>query len=157
MNVFKSLSPLLPRAAAVLLVLLAAGRGAAQAPDPVEELRQALLASGDDRDPVVQKLRTKMLNDRIDAIKTLSDLRRTLELTEWKDSGPLTGFQAIDREARAKVGERLVEGAKNAAARKDAAVRMAVANMAGEIGANLRATDGSKVGFARSLTPILVQ
>src|SRR5437016_4813012 len=78
----------------------------AQAQDPVEDLKAALPASpADESDPAARK---KNVEAKIKALTTPGQLRRALELTGWQDDKlgrPKTAD--IDREMRAKVGERL--------------------------------------------------
>lgn len=129
----------------------------ARAADPVEELRNALpIQLGEDRNPEALRHREETLQKRITALRTLSELRRALALTEWKDTaGPASKVRDIDRRMRGLVAARFQKGVEAAAAGSPVA-RLAAARMLGEMGMSVRALDGL-AGFVRSLTPVLVK
>jgi HEAT repeat protein len=144
-------------AVAIVVLLAAAGN------DPVEELRQAL-PQDDVNNPTEAMLqyRRDNLQRKIDALKTVGELRRALALDEWRDD-PLTrpadkNIQAIDAEKRRQVAERLTKMLKAEAKSRDPNSRLAVANVIAEMGPSIRAVgDKDRSGFARSLTPLVVQ
>jgi HEAT repeat protein len=151
---------------AVAFMFLAVRTAVAVPPaDPVEELRLALKPGLDERNQAAKDYRAEILEKRINALKTLSDLRRGLSLTEWKDSsGPTVAIRQIDTEARTKVGNRLTAAIKavvekgNSAHPGVATARLAVAKMIGEMGIDVRALNADdQRGFARSLTPYLIR
>ncbi|MCI0458128.1 MAG: HEAT repeat domain-containing protein [Gemmataceae bacterium] len=157
------------------LLALLLGAGSAQAVDPVEELAKTLADSqvGLERFPAGLKFREEALKKRIDALRTLADLRRALLLTEWKDGG--IAALEVDRAARAEVGERFQKGVEAIVARGSTTNKLAVARMLAEMGVSVRAlvriekyfdkaTNKEResfvqdqFGFGRSLTPALVR
>jgi HEAT repeat protein len=152
-------------AVAVLLGLTLAAR-AVPPVDPVEELRLNLRAK--DESEAALKNREAKLRKDIAALRTLSDLRRALALTEWRDRDKGErdpDVSLVDRKVRTLVGQRFIAGVKAIVTKGDsradpnvAVARVAVARMLGEMGADIRALDpAEKVGFARSLTPQLIQ
>src|SRR5207244_3656332 len=93
--------------AAALFFLPARPATAVPPADPVEELRQALpFQIGDEKNEAALDYRRDTLEKRVNALKTLSDLRRALSLTEWKDMlGSPARIRQIDSAARKKVGD----------------------------------------------------
>jgi HEAT repeat protein len=151
----------MPRARARHLVaVLALTLVAAGGYDPVEELRQAL-----PRDDVptptdaMKKFRRDSLQQLVDELKTIGELRRALALTEWRDD-PLHAvdpdFRRIDAEMRRRVAERLTNRLQEASKSPNPNTRLAVANLIAEIGPTVRAVGDDKGGFARSLTPLVI-
>jgi HEAT repeat protein len=141
-------------------LLLAPARPAQAVPpqDPVEELRRDLrYQPGSDAQAI--KYREDILTKRIDALTTLADLRRALALTEWKFvATEFDEVSRVDAQARQKVGEKFRKGVKAVIARGDALARIAVADMLGEMGAEIRSlTPKDNAGFGRSMTPELIQ
>src|SRR5438876_719748 len=130
---------------------------AGQASDPVEQLRLALQVPFDE-DPLTWKYRDESLKKAADNLRTPSDLRRALALTEWKDRDALIPeIRAIDQKGRASIGQRLQKIVAEAVANGDANTRTAVAAFVGEIGASVRALDGKDPhGFGRSLAPAMI-
>jgi HEAT repeat protein len=135
-----------------------AARAQAASSDPVEELRQALLVPPGPEKGDLLRYREESLQRRIDALKTLGDLRRALMLTEWKDGAGASGrLQAIDQAKRALVGERFQKGVHAVVEKGEVISRLAAAQLLGEMGINVRAVDPKDfTGFTRSLTPQLV-
>jgi HEAT repeat protein len=173
---------------AVALVLSAAAvpAPAAQTADPVWDLQQALqVRSGDLEDPASLKQREAALEQIIDRLRTISELRRALTLTGWRDEineptsvrivEPRPGLQKrpseliekIDREARKKVGERLAKLIQAEAANGDATTKLAVAQLLAEMGTSVRGLGetmdwhGLKVadwrGYTRRFAPTLIK
>jgi HEAT repeat protein len=152
------------RSCAVLaaLALIAAGGF-----DPVQDLKRAL-----DQDdvtaptPAILQFRRENLQQRIDNLKDVGELRRALALTEWRDElrGAGDPVRRIDAEIRRQVAQRLTKALEAQAVSKDANSRLAVANIIAEIGPSIRAVGddkkaagpgGDRGGFARSLTPLV--
>ncbi len=147
----------------VILCLLAVslrGPGVQAAPpDAVEELRSALLEA-DGASPEALKARQQTLEKRIKALASISDLRRALALTEWRE-------EVVDAQARAKVGRALGRALEAVCDQGDVHSRLAVANLIGEMGTakvravhRLDANDGLEAppdprGYARGLAPLL--
>jgi HEAT repeat protein len=133
------------------------------AQDPVEELRQALIIRAEDRSRQSKEFlayRNKILEERVKALRTISDLRRAL--IEWKldyEQGELkTPLQALDEKWRSEVGKRLTDLLREAAHSRRENTRLAVANLIAEMGPNVPALDATdRHGFARSLAPIVVE
>ena len=139
------------------------GQGAPPTPDPVEELRAALPLRLDDianPTPRVLEFRLTTLQKKIDALKTVSDLRRALALDEWKeDAGSILKkeFGDIDTAMRKEVGRRLAERLHALAIGDNPNNRLAAASLIAEMGTSVRALDrNDKAGFARSLTPEVI-
>jgi HEAT repeat protein len=129
---------------AVLVVALSwTAPAAAQSPrhDPVEQLRRDL------RDGLDNNAAAR--NDR--ALTSLYDLRRALELTDWK-SGP------IDRALRTKLADRFLALLRAALESPEVAVRWAAATVVAEIGVNSSpAGDLSPAILIRALVPEFVK
>src|SRR5438067_133693 len=87
-----------PGVVVLLTMLMGTGMGLADRfpPDPVEELRQALRVPRLGRD----------LTSRVQALRTLSDMRRALSLQEWRSG---TGIEETGAADRAKAQQLLVE------------------------------------------------
>jgi HEAT repeat protein len=135
------------------------------------------------KDPTAFAVRAKTLKKAIGRLTTISELRRALSLTGWrdepdylnkqqalKDSGGFKGtlemLATVDREARKEVGDRLAKRLEAQVAHGDATSRIAVAKLLAETGASVRSTDTIKVGnstfadlrgYARQFTPLLVK
>jgi HEAT repeat protein len=129
------------------------------APDPVEELRQALAVRPDDRIKRSKEFldyREKILGERVKALRTISDLRRAF--VDWKiPEDRFEALQKLDQKWRGVVGNRLTAALTEAAKSPDVNVRLAVANLIAELGPGvpgLKSTDPG--GFARSLTGIVI-
>ena len=145
------------------------------APDPVEDLRDALFIRQEDRrdaSAAVLLFRRETLQKRIDALRTISDLRRAL--MDWREDVDLAGkIQDLDEEMRAQVGRRLKNALEKVAKKGDATSRMAVANLIAEMGPTVRGLLPEKQpktkeekeqqerdswgGFTRSLTPTVIE
>src|SRR5262245_39526174 len=103
-----------PCGAAVLALLLAGlapARALAQASDPVENMR-ALLPTrvGDDAYKPALAEREAKLTKAAANLKTLSDLRRALVLSEWKDNDTVTpNIMVIDQKVRSSIGARFAK------------------------------------------------
>jgi HEAT repeat protein len=153
---------------------LALSGGVSSAQDPVEELREALVIRQADRSgsPTVLSFRRETLQKRIDALRTISDLRRAL--VEWREDVDVVGkIRDLDEEMRAKVGRRLKEALEKVARSGDATSRMVVATLLAEMGPTVRGVLSEKEpktkeekeqqerdffgGFARSLTPTVIE
>jgi HEAT repeat protein len=97
-------------------------------PDPVRELRQILRATPEElsyRDPeldrkvkdlkpeerrkVLAKARERKLLEKVDAIRTIPDMRRALVLTDWRVDDPTDEQSLGDREALNRLVERFRE------------------------------------------------
>src|SRR5262249_55257039 len=65
------------------------------APDPVQELRDALRVSPHDLGA-----RERNLRQRIAVIRTLADLRSALVLEEWRDNDPEQSLRTVDAAVR---------------------------------------------------------
>jgi HEAT repeat protein len=127
----------------------AAARADRFPPDPVEELRLALKATV--RDPAA---REKIVSKRIEALKTLGQLRRALQLQEWNDEGLDERLQAIDRPLREKVVARFEQGIREAL-KGTPTMQKAAAQMLAEMGLNVRGLQ-PRTTLARTFTPDLI-
>jgi HEAT repeat protein len=134
---------------------------AAQGYDPVEELRQTL-PRDDVPNPTdaMKQFRRDTLGQRINELKTISELRRALALTEWRDD-PLRpavdpDVRRIDAEMRRQVALRLTKKLEHEAKNPNPTTRHAVANLIAEIGPTIRGLGEDMGGYARTLTPLVV-
>jgi HEAT repeat protein len=135
--------------AALLATLVCAALGLADRfpPDPVEELREAL------RGPAPKDL----LISRIEAIRSLGDLRRALALQDWGSqtggleelAGPkLQGYLFLVQRFKKGVDQTLKEGTSTA--------RLAVMAMLAEMGPSVRSpAPEDQKGIARTFAPDL--
>jgi HEAT repeat protein len=146
------------------LFLASRARVSAQPPDPVEELRVALkdvraLPTVEER-----KARKERLDKIIPKLQNVSDLRRALTLTEWRDeevikvsSKEIQELAKIDRDARKQIGNSLKKWISDAVESKDAIRQRAAATLVGEIGASIRGLEaGDQSGYGRTLAPSLI-
>lgn len=126
--------------AALTVALFCAGLGLADRfpPDPVEELRQAL--KGPPPHP--------NLAQRIDALRTLPEMRRALALQEW--SSDLLGTEQI----YTALADRFKKEARRLLKSGTTAVRLAVMDILAEMGPSLRSTQDPN-GIAGALAPEL--
>jgi len=132
--------------------------------DPVEALRQALPVRLEDLakpTPVATDFRKKALKERVEALKTVSDLRRGLALREWEEDPSRVindDIRKIDADARQEIGRRLTETIRLLVARGDAHSRLAAANLIAEMGPTIRSMiKDDRTGYVRSLTPEVVK
>jgi HEAT repeat protein len=132
---------------------------AAPPTDRVEQLRRTLeIYPGNDEQLFN---RGEELKKRIAALQNLGELRRALMLTEWKYVDKLN-FKLTEQDLlyRQKIGEKFKKTVEHflKPGMADAAVRMALANMIGDMGTSVRAlTPNDPAGFTRTLAPDLVQ
>lgn len=150
-----------PMIGAALALSLWTGAGLAQRfpPDPVEELRQALKVPVRDsvRNPDELAFRKNVLEKRIAALKSIGDLRRALQLQDWRDEDRDEKVARVDQPLRAAVEERFQKGIHAVVKKGDAVGQLAVANMLGDMGVTVRGTGENKGGAARPLTADLVE
>jgi HEAT repeat protein len=167
------------------------GTAAAQAPareDPVYDLQQALqVRTIDLEDPQALAEREKTLKRIIQQLHTISELRRALALTGWRDeindydstqpvenreTRPKSKMRSevlieIDRDARKSVGEKLAKKIEEDAKKGDSTNRLALAAMLMDMGTSIRGLgdpvewQGRKYsdwrGYARRFTPLLAK
>jgi HEAT repeat protein len=143
----------------------------AQPQDPVEKLRECLPLTPFP-DKFTNDFRRNCLQQHIPELRTPSQLRRALELSEWTDNEfngqPFPVEQnAIDRAARKKIADKLTAWIKEAVDQGDSTRQLAAATFVAEMGSSIRAlTDDFTFfetsvyrdphGFARSLTPLMI-
>jgi HEAT repeat protein len=148
-----------------LLLCSSAALAQRNALDRVDELRLAL------KIPVLGlppenagelALRRQTLTKKVQALRTLSELRRALLLQEWSDIGgkgvdraltrPVESVEVsnIDREIRQLVAERFEKGIRAVLQQGDDTARMAAATMLGEMGTSVRAA-ATRTSLARGL------
>lgn len=127
-------------------------------PDPVQDLRDALKVPV--RDPMKNQaeldFRMKNVGKRIDALKTLGDLRRALPLQEWRDEDREEAIAKVDRDLRARVVDRFVKGIQAVMEKGSPASQQAAADMLGEMGTSVRGAM-AKTSVPQELTPELVK
>ncbi len=140
---------------AVLLLGAAAQGAAVYGPDPVDDLRQALRTSiRDSMNREELQFRRATVEKRIKALN-IGDLRRALQLQEWRDEDRDEAIGAIDRPLREALAKRLVDGLRAILERGGTPAKLAAIAQVAEMGVNVRAT-GTKTGLARDLAPDLV-
>jgi HEAT repeat protein len=144
----------------IALVLALSAAPSLVAQDPVEDLRQVLLQRKTDPNNTTKEgleYYRKALEERIAALRTISQLRRAL--VDWKEDP--TGnilLQKLDTELRTQVGDRLRLALAEAAASKNTSGRLAVATFIAELTPKVRALSPDDfTGYARSLTPLVVE
>jgi len=143
----------------VTIILVCAGM-AWSAPDAVQDLQQALVVRPNDRSRMHKEFlshRDRILQERVKALGTISDLRRAL--VEWKfDPDRFGVVQKLDEKWRAVVGKRLLAALSAAAKSPEANVRLAVAALIADMGSDVPAVEAAAAsGFSRSLTGIVIQ
>jgi HEAT repeat protein len=116
-------------------------------PDPVEELRQAL------RPPALGR----NLNERVEAVRTLGDIRRALALQDWNaDVGGGDELAVAQRQAFLHLVARFKKEAHRVLKEGSTDARLAVMLMLAEMGPAVRAPEDPK-GIARTFAPDLVE
>jgi HEAT repeat protein len=138
----------------VFLVLLAIdaahGVGRCQgSADPVERLREVLQSSAEPAD------RDRSTRDCLNALRSLSDLRRALTLSDWRDRNPDSTFGAVDMANRAIVAERFQQTFRQVFARHEATSAVVALGMLSDMATTGRA-GGESVAYLRPLGPDLV-
>ena len=144
---------------ALLAALLLPTALVAQSPanDPVELLRYDLKRELRRTAPNAAKEREKTLASDIAHLKTLSELRRALALTEWQDRSIVPELRGVDFAARAAIGKKFKEAVDKVIKTGNADARLALADMLGEMGTEARSLEpGNLYGLGRALTPELI-
>jgi HEAT repeat protein len=151
-------TPTLAATAAFLLVLTgtAVPARAQSSNDPIYELQRALQVHNEESaDPEILVMREKTLQKIIQKLRTVSELRRALTLSGWRDIvGYRQGIEEtrpqafksrtdrqaeIDRAARKEIGDLLAKRVQQDAKRGDATNRLALAMMLETMGTGVRA------------------
>src|SRR5262249_49361877 len=99
-------------------------------------------------------VREKLLTKRVEALKTLGDLRRALQLQEWRPDEGFDEKLQIDRPLREKVAARFEQGIREAF-KGTPTMQKAAAQMLGEMGLSVRGTQGG-INLSRAFTQDLV-
>lgn len=147
---------------ATLAVWVNSARTQEMPKDPVEDLRQALRLEDVPRPNANQiAFRKQNLDNKINGLRTISDLRRALALDEWKEEegqGRDDALRLIDLQKRQEVGTRLQTAVRAVVAAGQVNSRLALASMIAEMGPAVRSLQpADRGGFARSLTPEVIQ
>lgn len=139
--------------AVVALLLAPAGLSAKPfPPDPVELLRQALHAPiQDSLNRLELDTRKTNLEKRAKAVLGLSELRRGLELQEWRDRDRDVGVAAVDQSIRLKMQDRLAKGLRDRLTKGTTPDRLAAVIFIGQMGIRIRDNNHSG-GYARNFT-----
>lgn len=126
--------------------------------DPVEELRQALKVPVLDPmgNPAELEFRRKNVQQRINALKTVSDLRRALQLQGgvWRSEEQDPTVKEVDSALRAQVADRFRQ-ALQAAMKNGTPSQLAAAELLEAIGVSIPDTGANTGGVARPLAPDL--
>ncbi len=144
-NPLCSFAPARALGAAVGLFLFAAAAPAQPLPpDPVEGLRQALVADnalmkGANVPEEAVALRKRNLTQRVDALRSLGDLAGALLRQEWLDAAPDPKVAAVDTEARERVLTRFREEVRRQLESNDPTAAAATAILIGEMAVRARA------------------
>jgi HEAT repeat protein len=130
--------------------------------DPVEALRQTLRVPA--QTPGEAELRKRTLEQRIKALRTIGDLRRALELSEWREEPMDEIGRAVDVPLHDELNQRFETSLRDALASNDPDRQLAAAILIGEIGPLLRTgtrgpqeRPGARKDPIRNLTPDLVK
>jgi HEAT repeat protein len=97
----------------------------------VEALRQALESPA--ADPKAMG-RREIVAKRIEALRTIGELRRALVLQEWRDQSLEPQLVEVDRTSRAHVAARLEKALRDALKKQDTLTRLAALTSIAEIG-----------------------
>src|SRR5262245_11102123 len=129
-------------------------------PDPVEELKQTLRIAVEDARPnsADLKARETALAQRIKALRSVRDLQRALNLSDWLDEGFEPLVAKIDQQARDEVVKRLVTDLRAYMERPD--TQLAAANVISDLGTTIRETAGlstPRKGITRLFAPDLAR
>jgi HEAT repeat protein len=122
-------------------------------PDPVEELKKDLKATGLLRDP---EGRRQLLQKRAEALHTISDLRRALLLDAWRDEDPDIKLAEADASVRRAIAKRFDQAVRAALRTGMPTSRQAVADMIADVGVTAKGF-GTKSGLMREFVPDLVE
>lgn len=138
---------------AVALTAFATGKSTAQRSDPVEDLRQALKVAVRDpmKNPDELEYRQRSLTKKAEAIQSIGDLRRALQLQEWRDEDRDTKVADVDKPIRALVAEKFEKAVRDVLQHGNPVGQMAAANLLGELGISVRGAGMNKGGAARPL------
>jgi HEAT repeat protein len=132
----------------------------AQQTDPVEDLRILLPGTmAIEENPAALNYRKENLLKAVDNLKSISDMRRALSLSEWKDQDIRVNqkLSQVDQEVRAVIGKKIEQIIEQMVEKGSPTDQVAVATMIGEIGPKIRSVKPNDFhGFARELTPYLV-
>jgi HEAT repeat protein len=128
-----------PGSAVLTVILLCAGFGLADRfpPDPVEALRQALRAPSPHPN----------LAQRVNALRSLADMRRALSLQEWRSEAG-----GEDEDIYDALADRFKKEARRLLKDGTAGVRIAVMDMLAEVGPSLRSRQDPR-GITGALAP----
>jgi HEAT repeat protein len=128
----------------------------------VEELGRVLKSSA--KTPGELELRQKTLEKRVDALRDTGEMRRALELPDWRDDDEV--LAGIDVPQRERIFKRFQKTLQDALASNDPTAQLAAASLLADIGPKLRtgakATDRAKRpraggGLMRVFAPDLVK
>jgi HEAT repeat protein len=133
-----------PSVAVLAVALFSAGIGLADRfpPDPVEELRQALKAASP----------APSLQQRVVALRNLSDMRRALALREWSPNVADPDEGRSKAKAQALLVDRFKQDVRQALKQGTTNTRLAVLDMLAEMGPSITTPEDTK-GIARVFAP----
>src|SRR5438132_86245 len=144
-----------PRRLGVLALLaiacgIASSAARAAPPDAVEELRQTLRVAVADGEQ-----RRRAVAEEIQALNDINDLRRAIELREWRDEDPDDRIASADRHNRAEVGRRFEQAARDLLQHGDTATRLAVMDMLLKMATTTRGI-GTRASLTRDFATELI-
>jgi HEAT repeat protein len=125
--------------------------------DPVDLLQQALKVSitDADRNPEVVNYRRRTLQKRVEALRTVGELRQALLLTDWRDDDVREEKIAeVDKGFREEIVRRLQQQLRDAFQRGSRADKLAALALLADMG--ISDQKPTRPGTARSLAPDIV-
>lgn len=129
------------------------------AADPVEDLRQALKVAVRDpmKNPDELDFRQKNVAKKIDALTSVNELRRALQLqASWRDDDRDERVASIDQPLRARVADRFRKSLHEMM-QNGRLSQLAAANLLEDVGTSIRGTGTEdKGGVTRALAPDLI-
>jgi HEAT repeat protein len=137
-------------------LIIGVPQASAQRADPVAALARALSVPTDPTSNQEMQARQKELIARIDALRTVSQMRAALNLPDWRDQDADPASSKVDIAARQHLVERLKSLLERALRSKDVAQQLAALTVIGEMASTARGV-GSERSLADMFTPDLVR
>lgn len=157
--------------AALLLLGFESTRASAAPSDAVAELRQALnvtnlelisrnpeidKAKPEERPKLIEQARTKLLTERIQALRSIGEMRQALMLQQWTQVTAGDEQQGSYRAALTLLTNRFRDAVRRGLNQGNKVTRLAILHMLAETAAGLR-TPEDRAGVARSFTQDVIK